>query len=75
MVSDNVSIAIKIGLIQTFIQYTRQINQPIQQIGSIANVLQSTAASAERIFMLLDEKEESPERSSLKNITQSRRSC
>lgn len=68
VVSDNVSIAIKIGLIQTFIQYTRQINQPIQQIGSIANVLQSTAASAERIFMLLDEKEESPERSSLKTL-------
>jgi ATP-binding cassette subfamily B protein len=50
---------IKVGLIQTFITYTRQINQPIQSLGSIASVLQSTAAAAERIFNLLEAKDES----------------
>ena len=39
--------AMDIGLIPTFIQYTRQINQPVQSVGNIANVLQQTAASAE----------------------------
>lgn len=49
----------KFGLeyIQMFIQYTRQFNQPIQQFGQIANVLQSCAAAAERVFEFLDEKE------------------
>jgi ATP-binding cassette, subfamily B, multidrug efflux pump len=57
VLSTNPIIAIKVGIIQAFIVYTRQINQPIQQIGSIANVLQSTAAASERILMLLEEKE------------------
>lgn len=43
--------------IQMFIQYTRQFNQPVQQIGQIANVLQSCAAAAERVFEFLNEKE------------------
>ena len=43
--------------IQMFIQYTRQFNQPIQQIGQIANVLQTCAAAAERVFEFLDENE------------------
>ena len=50
--------SIKVGLIQTFVTYTRQINQPIQSLSSIAAVLQSTAAAAERIFDLLDSDEE-----------------
>ncbi len=43
--------------IQGFIQYTRMLNQPIQQIGQITNVLQSCAAAAERVFEFLEEKE------------------
>ncbi|TVP84688.1 MAG: ABC transporter ATP-binding protein [Acholeplasmataceae bacterium] len=68
VLSTNPLIAIKIGVIQAFIQYTRQINQPIQAIGGIANVLQSTAAASERIFGLLEQPEESPEREDLKSL-------
>ena len=50
---------IKIGDIQAFIQYVQQFNQPIIQTANIANVLQSTAASAERVFEFLDEQEQS----------------
>lgn len=53
--------AIEIGDIQAFIQYARQFSQPIAQTASIANVLQSTVASAERVFEILDETEEVPE--------------
>ncbi len=66
VLSGNPLISIRVGVIQTFIQYTRQINQPIQSLGSVANVLQSTAAAAERIFGLLNAEEESPERDDLK---------
>ncbi|MGB7594780.1 MAG: ABC transporter ATP-binding protein [Erysipelotrichaceae bacterium] len=52
---------IKIGDIQSFIQYTRNFSQPINQTAQIANVLQSTVAAAERVFEFLDEKEEVPE--------------
>lgn len=50
--------SIQVGLIQTFIVYTRQINQPIQSLSGIAAVLQSTAAAAERIFDLLEAENE-----------------
>lgn len=50
--------SITIGDVQAFIQYARQFSQPITQISSIANIIQSTVASAERIFELLDETEE-----------------
>lgn len=53
--------SIQIGDIQAFIQYARQFSQPITQLSSIANVIQSTLASAERVFELLDEEEESPD--------------
>lgn len=53
--------AINIGDIQAFIQYARQFSQPITQLASIANIIQSTVASAERVFELLDEEEEIPE--------------
>ena len=52
---------INIGDIQAFIQYMNQFNQPIMQISNIANVLQLTAASAERVFEFLHEAEEMPE--------------
>ena len=55
--------ALKLGDIQAFIQYSRQFTQPIAQTANIANVLQSTIASAERVFEVLDEAEEIPERS------------
>ncbi len=47
-----------IGDIQAFIQYMRQFTQPITQAANITNVLQSTAAAAERIFEFLEEQEE-----------------
>ena len=47
-----------LGDVQAFIQYSRQFTQPIIQTASIANVLQSTVASAERVFELLDAPEE-----------------
>lgn len=47
-----------IGDVQAFIQYSRQFNQPIMQLAEIINIFQSTIASAERVFELLDEKEE-----------------
>ncbi|WP_040288843.1 ABC transporter ATP-binding protein [Alicyclobacillus hesperidum] len=53
--------AIGIGDIQAFIMYARQFSQPITQLSSISNIIQSTVASAERIFELLDEEEETPE--------------
>ncbi|ATW28242.1 ABC transporter ATP-binding protein [Candidatus Formimonas warabiya] len=53
---------IEIGDIQAFIQYSRQFTWPIVQTANIANVIQSTVASAERVFELLDEMEESPDR-------------
>lgn len=54
--------AIEIGDIQAFIQYMRQFTQPIVQLANIANILQSTVASAERIFEILDEPEQIPDR-------------
>jgi ATP-binding cassette subfamily B protein len=53
--------AITVGDIQAFIQYVRSFTQPIAQIANISNVLQQTAAAAERVFEFLDEKEEIPE--------------
>jgi len=49
---------ISVGDIQAFFQYTRQFTMPIQQTAQIANIIQSTIASAERVFELLDEEEE-----------------
>ncbi len=49
---------IKVGDIQSFIQYVRQFNQPIAQVAQVANMLQSTAAAAERVFEFLAEEEE-----------------
>jgi ATP-binding cassette subfamily B multidrug efflux pump len=53
--------AITIGDIQAFIQYSRQFTQPLTQLASMANVLQSGIASAERVFELLDAPEQVPD--------------
>ena len=52
---------ITVGDIQAFIQYNRQFTQPIAQVAQISNIIQSTVASAERVFELLDEEEVIPE--------------
>lgn len=49
---------IEVGDIQSFIQYVRSFNQPIAQSAQIANLMQSTAAAAERVFEFLEEEEE-----------------
>jgi ABC-type multidrug transport system fused ATPase/permease subunit len=51
---------ITLGSIQAFIQYVRQFNTPLSQVAGMYNTLQSGVASAERVFDLLDEPEESP---------------
>jgi len=56
---------ITVGSIQAFIQYVRQFNSPLGQLASMYNILQSGVVSAERVFDLLDEPEESPDRRSL----------
>ncbi|MDR0958991.1 MAG: ABC transporter ATP-binding protein/permease [Propionibacteriaceae bacterium] len=52
---------ITIGDVQAFIQYSRQFTQPINQLASMANLLQSGVASAERVFEVLDEPEQTPD--------------
>ncbi|MFF4591531.1 ABC transporter ATP-binding protein [Amycolatopsis sp. NPDC001319] len=53
--------SLTLGDVQAFIQYSRQFSQPVTQIASMANLLQSGVASAERVFALLDAKEQEPE--------------
>ena len=53
---------LSVGDVQAFIQYSRQFTQPLTQIASMITLLQSGLASAERVFNLLDETEESPDR-------------
>jgi ATP-binding cassette subfamily B protein len=60
--------SITIGDVQAFIQYSQQFTMPIVQIANFVNVIQSTIASAERIFELLDEEEEIPEATDAKVI-------
>jgi ATP-binding cassette subfamily B multidrug efflux pump len=50
-----------LGDVQAFIQYSRQFTQPLSQVASMINVLQSGIASAERVFELLDADEQSPD--------------
>ena len=57
---------LRLGDIQAFIQYVQQFNQPIAQTANIANVLQSTAAAAERVFEFIDETEESRQKNPVK---------
>lgn len=53
--------SISLGDVQAFIQYSRQFTQPITQIASMANLLQSGVASAERVFELLDAPDQTPD--------------
>ncbi|MDR2930981.1 MAG: ABC transporter ATP-binding protein/permease [Propionibacteriaceae bacterium] len=53
--------ATSLGDVQAFIQYSRQFTQPINQIASMMNLLQSGVASAERVFEVLDEPEQTPD--------------
>lgn len=53
--------SLSLGDVQAFIQYSRQFSQPITQVASMANLLQSGVASAERVFALLDAEEQSPD--------------
>ena len=50
-----------LGDVQAFMQYSRQFTQPLTQVASMANLLQSGVASAERVFELLDAPEEVPD--------------
>lgn len=54
---------IEVGDIQAFIQYVRSFTQPISQLANVSNILQQTAASAERVFEFLAEEEEIPDTS------------
>jgi ATP-binding cassette subfamily B multidrug efflux pump len=53
--------ALSLGDVQAFIQYSRQFSQPLTQVASMANLLQSGVASAERVFALLDAREQEPD--------------
>ncbi|MBL3806917.1 ABC transporter ATP-binding protein [Streptomyces sp. BRB081] len=53
--------ALSIGDVQAFIQYSRQFSMPLTQVASMANLVQSGVASAERVFELLDAEEQGPD--------------
>ncbi len=53
--------SITLGVVQAFMSYSRQFNQPISQVANIVNVIQSAVAAAERVFEIMEEKEEIPE--------------
>jgi ATP-binding cassette, subfamily B, multidrug efflux pump len=53
--------SITLGAVTAFIQYSRQFSQPLTQVASMFNLLQSSVASAERVFALLDADEQAPE--------------
>ena len=53
--------SLSLGDVQAFIQYSRQFSQPLTQVASMANLIQSGVASAERVFALLDAPEQSAE--------------
>lgn len=54
----NIKKVIEVGDIQSFIQYVRQLTQPVAQIAQVSNMLQSTIAASERVFEFLEEEEE-----------------
>ncbi|AYG83083.1 putative ABC transporter ATP-binding protein [Streptomyces hundungensis] len=56
--------SLSIGDVQAFIQYSRQFSMPLTQVASMANLVQSGVASAERIFELLDAEEQEPDTAS-----------
>jgi ATP-binding cassette subfamily B multidrug efflux pump len=64
--------SISLGDVQAFIQYSRQFTQPLTQVASMANLLQSGVASAERVFEVLDAPEQSPDAIPAVTLTQVR---
>ncbi len=60
---------LSLGDVQAFIQYSRQFTQPLTQVASMANLLQSGVASAERVFEVLDAPEQEPDHASAVTIT------
>ena len=54
---------LRLGDVTAFISYSRQVSQPVQQTANIINTMQSTMASAERVFELLDEEDQVPDNS------------
>ncbi|MFC6160431.1 ABC transporter ATP-binding protein [Kribbella jiaozuonensis] len=61
-----------LGDVQAFIQYSRQFTQPLTQVASMANLLQSGVASAERVFEVLDAQEQIPDDATPEKVTDSR---
>jgi len=61
--------SMSLGDVQAFIQYSRQFSQPLTQVASMSNLLQSGVASAERVFELLDAAEQSPDPASPARVT------
>lgn len=64
--------SMSLGDVQAFIQYSRQFTQPLTQLASMANVLQSGVASAERVFEFLDAEEQSPDPAAPRTVRDSR---
>lgn len=60
--------ALSIGDVQAFIQYSRQFSMPLTQVASMANLVQSGVASAERVFELLDAEEQEPDSPSVERL-------
>ncbi len=63
---------LSLGNVQAFIQYSRQFTQPVTQVASMANLLQSGVASAERVFELLDAEEEPSDESRPRTVEDAR---
>ncbi|WP_319459132.1 ABC transporter ATP-binding protein [Micromonospora sp. RTP1Z1] len=61
--------SMSLGDVQAFIQYSRQFTQPLTQVASMANLLQSGVASAERVFAVLDAEEQTPDRAAPPRVT------
>ncbi|MFC5262667.1 ABC transporter ATP-binding protein [Kribbella qitaiheensis] len=61
-----------LGDVQAFIQYSRQFTQPLTQVASMANLLQSGVASAERVFEVLDATEQVPDDATPAKVLESR---
>ena len=66
---------ISLGDVQAFIQYSRQFTQPLTQVASMANMLQSGVASAERVFEVLDAPEQDPDPAYPARLTQRTARC
>ncbi|MDF2090886.1 ABC transporter ATP-binding protein [Knoellia sp. 3-2P3] len=60
--------SMSLGDVQAFIQYSRQFTQPLTQVASMANLMQSGVASAERVFEVLDAQEQRPEPASARAL-------